>query len=368
VAGVLVAVVMSSQPRRIPNKPGDRHRRVVTRIVIVGGGFAGLSAAQRCEHHAVRGAPIDVTLVSDSNFLLFTPMLAEAASEAAEARHISAPVRAVVSHTRFRCGTVEDIDPDHRTVRVIDRAGGTETIPYDHLRSVARPRPATADTHVRRRGRGFRGHRDDRGAIRSRPWGIEILSRDRAERRSVCARHPGRRILPELSEQLGGYAQRHLHTRGIECLRGLRVSQATADHVQLSDGRWIATQTFVWTAGNQPSALVANLSRQRAAGALVTDAVLRGVGFDRVWAIGDCARVPDLDNDAVSTDRATRDPSGRVVADNIRPRRTRSPHGGSRHSRLAFLRSGHLVSVARNISDQAARDRKADTRAVRLVA
>ena len=52
-----------------------------------------------------------MTLVSDSNFLLFTPMLAEAASGAVEARHISASVRAVVSHTRFRCGTVEESIP-----------------------------------------------------------------------------------------------------------------------------------------------------------------------------------------------------------------------------------------------------------------
>jgi len=73
VAGVLVAVVMSGQPRRIPNKPGDRYRRVATRIVIMGGGFAGLSAAQRCEHLTVRGAPIDVTLVSDSNFCCSLP-------------------------------------------------------------------------------------------------------------------------------------------------------------------------------------------------------------------------------------------------------------------------------------------------------
>lgn len=89
-----------------------------TRVVIIGGGFGGLGAAQRFERLALRGTPVDVTLISDSNFLLFTPMLAEVAAGALEATHISAPVRAAVTHTRFRQGTVQDVDSGARTVLV----------------------------------------------------------------------------------------------------------------------------------------------------------------------------------------------------------------------------------------------------------
>ena len=116
----------------------DRLERASTapgraRVVIVGGGFAGVSAAQRFERLAVRGAPVDVTLVSDSNFLLFTPMLAEAAAGAVAATHISTPVRSAVSHTRFRYGTVRHIDTAARSVRLTVGADATETIGYDHL-------------------------------------------------------------------------------------------------------------------------------------------------------------------------------------------------------------------------------------------
>lgn len=63
------------------------------RVVIIGGGFGGLAAARRFEELSLRGVTVDVTLISDSNFLLFTPMLAEVASSALEPTHISTPVR-----------------------------------------------------------------------------------------------------------------------------------------------------------------------------------------------------------------------------------------------------------------------------------
>ena len=78
----------------------------------------------------MRGAPIDVTVVSNSNFLLFTPMLAEAAAGALDARHISVPVRSAAAHTRFRYGMLHRIDVRQRVVH-LDNA--IEPIPYDHL-------------------------------------------------------------------------------------------------------------------------------------------------------------------------------------------------------------------------------------------
>ncbi|MBV9846615.1 MAG: FAD-dependent oxidoreductase, partial [Kutzneria sp.] len=108
-------------------------RRDRVRVVIVGGGFGGMATARRLERFVARGQPIEVTLISDSNFLLFTPMLAGAASGAVQVSHISAPARAVCLHTTFRRGRVLAVDPARRTVRVTTARGGVEDVGYDHL-------------------------------------------------------------------------------------------------------------------------------------------------------------------------------------------------------------------------------------------
>jgi NADH dehydrogenase len=116
-----VAIVASSVPVR-------------QRIVILGGGFGGTAAAQRLEQRFAHRPEVEVTLVSRSNFLLFTPMLAEVASSSLTARHISAPIRAACPRTRFRRADVESIDPTVRTVTIRDREDGPpEQLPYDQL-------------------------------------------------------------------------------------------------------------------------------------------------------------------------------------------------------------------------------------------
>ena len=105
-----------------------------TRIVILGGGFGGVSTARRLEQLLWRDPKLEITLVSQSNYLLFTPMLAEVAASALEPQHIGCPVRAALPNTRFQRAQVEDIDPVCQVVRV--RSSGsaeTEAIPYDHL-------------------------------------------------------------------------------------------------------------------------------------------------------------------------------------------------------------------------------------------
>lgn len=331
-----------------------------SRIVIVGGGFAGLSAAKRFERLAVRGAPIDVTVVSESNFMLFTPMLAEVASSALEPSHISAPVRATVPHTRFRHAAVEEIDPVGRAVRLAtgDRIG------YDHLLLAVGSVPHFLDLP------GVEEHAltlkdlDDAMVLRDRVIGLleraDHVEPDPLERQrlltfvvagggfagtemiaelfdlvhGVLHLYPGitpdeprfvlvhsrDRILPELSAELGAYAVERLRARGIEFRLGVRVAAATAQDVLLGDGDRIPTRTFVWTAGNRPSPLVANLGGDHAAnGALITDTSLRASGLDRVWAVGDCARIPDVDADGApfppTAQHALR--QGKVAADNI---------------------------------------------------
>lgn len=333
------------------------------RVVIVGGGFAGVSAAQRFERLDLRGHRCDVTLVSESNFLLFTPMLAEVASGALEAQHISAPVRAAAAHTRFVHGTVQRIDTVQRSVHLTAEAGRTESLPYDHLvlavGSVANflglpgieehaftlksigdasrlrdhvlglleRADREPDERERRRqltfvvaGGGFAGTETIaelfdlvHGVLHYYP-GIHP-----GEPRFVLV-HSGQRILPELSAELGAYALGRLQARGIEFRLGVRAAGATDREVALNDGARIPTRTFVWTAGQRSGPLIDSLPGERGrGGALVVDAAFRVQGADRLWAVGDCAHIPDVDHDGTShpptAQHALRE--GKVLADNI---------------------------------------------------
>lgn len=150
--------------------------------------------------------------------------------------------------------------------------------------------------------------------------------------------HSRDRILPELSAALAGYALDRLRARGIEFRLGVRVTEATAEDVLLGDGQRIPTGTFIWTAGIRPSPLVANLGGARARnGALVTDASFRVVGLERVWALGDCAQIPDVDRAG-------------EVADNI----AAGIHGGTPNE-FRFAALGVLVALGHRTAAAAIR-------------
>jgi NADH dehydrogenase len=105
--------------------------------------------------------------------------------------------------------------------------------------------------------------------------------------------HPGTHLLPELGEKLGTYAGRVLEERGIEVRLGTRVRAMTEKHVELSDGERIETTTVVWTAGTSAHPLLEKLPLKKEKGRLVTDEYLRVPGASGLWALGDCALVPD---------------------------------------------------------------------------
>jgi len=122
--------------------PPPRHD-IRTRIVILGGGFAGVATAERLERRFGGDPSVGLTLVSDTNALLFTPMLAEVAASSLEPTHISSPLRTSLRRTRVVRGRVEKIDLQRRRV-LLDSDGGSsrdDEVSYDHLlRAVAIPK------------------------------------------------------------------------------------------------------------------------------------------------------------------------------------------------------------------------------------
>ncbi|MBA4067539.1 MAG: NAD(P)/FAD-dependent oxidoreductase [Isosphaera sp.] len=334
-----------------------------TRVVILGGGFAGVTAARRLERHFGRRSGVEVTLVDGENFSLFTPLLPEVPSGSLQAKHIVYPLRATLRRTAVRQAEVREIDLDRRVVVAAHCAKCREApLPYDHLvlafggatnffglpglaahaRTMKTLADATAlhaqlvdklehadledDPEARRAlltfvvaGGGFAGV-ETAAQVNDfvRSAGRYYPRVGPGEVRVVLV-HSGPRVLPEVGEKLSAYALRQLGRRGVEVRLGTRVTGCAADRVGLSTGEELACHTLVWAAGVAPHPLIAALDLPKGAGGRVAvDATLRSVGRPEVWALGDCATVPDLARGGVcppTAQHALR--QGKVVADNV---------------------------------------------------
>ncbi len=337
---VLVTIYLRMRPQTA-DEPSEALQEPAIRIVILGGGFGGVSTAQRLEQLFARAARFEITLVSQSNYLLFTPMLAEVASSGLEPQHISAPVRAALPHTRFRRADVEAIDVNARTVWIRRHAtASTEALSYDHLVLALGSVPnfyrlpgleensftlktlqdaTTLRNHViatleradvepdleeRRQmltfvvvGGGFAGTEMIAELFDLVQSVLHYFPHiPQGEARFVLV-HSGERILPEINAGLADYALRKLRARGIEFLLNSRVAGATPTAVRLVDGTEVPTRTLVWTAGNQPHPLLAAVPCERnRAGAVIVSETLQVGEWSNIWAVGDCAQIPDAYN------------------------------------------------------------------------
>jgi len=309
------------------------------RIVILGGGFAGMRAAEHLEDQL--GGKAFITLVSETNALLFTPMLSEVAGSSLEPSHITTPLRSSLHSTEFIRARVAGIDLGDRRVSLEMRASGTsaehfQDIPYDHLvLALGSVSNYLGMTNLERCSFDFKSLLD---AIRIRNHVIEMFERadrepdpDRrkpiltfviagggfagielagalndfargiladyprlhSEELSVIVVHARDRILPELSESLARYAQGRMADRGVVFRLNTRLVDAHPDVVVLTDGE-IRAHTLVWTAGTAPNPLLKSLPVEKdKRGAVIVDQTLAVPGYPGVWALGDCAAIPD---------------------------------------------------------------------------
>ena len=387
---VLLTLYRRGEPVGVPLTPHKPNWR----IVILGGGFGGVSAAQRLGDLFLRDLRIDVTLVSQSNYLLFTPMLAEVASSGLEAQHISTPVRAALPRARFRRAEIEEIDTTAQVVRIRSSATAPiETLPYDdlvlalgavpsfhglpglqtyaftlknladavrlrnHVIALLERADVEVDPGERRRqltfvvaGGGFAGTEMISELIDLVHSVLRYYPQIRRRELRFFLVHSGSRLLPELSGDLAAYALRKLESRGVAFYLGRRVTQLTPERALLNDGTQLETRTLVWTAGNQPNPLLANLPCERnRAGALVVERTLQVKGCSHIWAIGDCAQIPNADHDGAfyppTAQHALRE--GRVAAENIAAARRGRPLRPFRFRAIGTLVAlGHRTAVA----------------------
>jgi NADH:quinone reductase (non-electrogenic) len=369
---------------------------VSKRIVILGGGFAGMRTAECLEEKLRRDSSISLTLVNETNALLFTPMLAEVAGSSLEPSHISTPLRTSLRRTDFIRGVVAGVDLEKRFV-ILDSDGGADgpssrrEIPYNHLifalgsvsnylgmtniekfafdfkslldairirnHVIEMFERADLESDSARRsslltfvvaGGGFAGV-ELAGALNDFAHGILAdYPRLRANELNVVLVHSRDRVLPELSESLARYAQEKMQLRGVSFRLNTRIIDARPGVVRLSEGE-IHTETLVWTAGTAPSPLLKSLPLEKdKRGALIVDGTLAVPGRPGLWAIGDCAAVTDAATGHLcppTAQFALRE--AEVLASNIQAQLDgRSPRRFHFHSLGALCVVGHQTACA----------------------
>ena len=302
-------------------------------ILILGGGFAGSYVARLL-------GPRGATMVSHENFMLYTPLLPEAASGTLEPRHTVVPLRVMCPHAELLIGNLIGVDLDARTATVETEAG-TQTVRWRELvlalGAVPRvvPVPGLAEhalsfkslpdainlrNHVLRRLEAADAAQDDttRRAQLSFVFvgagyaGVEALAElsdlvDDAMRYYPRLRDEPRRwvlvdaapkILPEIPSRLGEYAARELGGRGVEIHVDTTLESVSAEEAVLGDGTRVPVRTLVWTAGVTPNPLLREWGLPLDdRGRVEVDELLRVRGREHVWALGDCARVPNRRSD-----------------------------------------------------------------------
>jgi NADH dehydrogenase len=152
--------------------------------------------------------------------------------------------------------------------------------------------------------------------------------------------------MPEIGPKLADFAVRELRVRGIEIRTKTTLDEVTARTARLSDGEIIPTRTLVWTAGVKPHPVVAKFGLPlNATGRIDTDSRLQVKGFDNVWAIGDCAAVPDPARKGMpcppTAQHAIR--QGRVVGRNV----ATALGGSGRLRRFTYKTKGVFVDMGR---------------------
>jgi NADH dehydrogenase len=303
-------------------------------IVIVGGGFAGVYAAKHLQRRLPPGWSL--TLFSQENHFIFTPLLGDVVGSSINPMHVVWPVRQMVPRVNCRTASLTGIDLAGRLVTYTTAADRPESQPYDHLvlacGSVVNfdiiPGMAAHGWPLKTMGDALalRNHLIsllERAEVESDPGrrlrllsivvvgggfsGVEVTG-EVADLLKESARFyktfkPGdirvtllegrERILPELPESLSAFTFRKMTRRGIDVRVCTLAASVTDEGVRLKDGSEISAATVICTIGTTVNPLLAPLDLPRVNHRIKTGPDMRVEGHDDLWALGDCAAVPN---------------------------------------------------------------------------
>jgi NADH dehydrogenase len=333
----------------------------VKRILILGGGFAGVYAARRLEK-ILRPEEAAIQLVNQENYLVYQPMLPEVISGAIGITDIVSPIRHLCPRTQLIMREVESIDLARKVVTVSPGFRPRQLeIPYDylvialggitnfygmpgmlehgkpfrtladalalrnHLIHVLEEADVEADAAERKKlltfvvaGGGFSGVEliaelnDFVTSVK------ESYPRLRGETARCVLVHPKEHILPEMDQQLAIFAEKILARRGVEIIANDRVTAATSEKAVLKSGKEIPSKTLASTVPSALPAVLQKLECQKDKGRLTANSKMELAGYEgQVWTVGDCAAASTVAGNPVppTAQHATR--AAEMVADNI---------------------------------------------------
>jgi NADH dehydrogenase len=311
-----------------------------TRIVIVGGGFAGFEAARSLTRALPPGSGADIVLVNPTDYYLYLPLLPEVAAAILDPRRVTVSLSAALPGVRLALGEVRSVALDERRIFYTDPEGASHSLGYDRLiLAVGSVNKLLPIPGVAEHAHGFRGvsealylrdhvirqvelaaaaeNADDAGERDARCTfvvvgagytGTEIAAQGPLFTEAIASHHGELRdqkirwllldlapkVLPELAPRLSRAADRVLRQRGIEVRMETSVQEATSEGVRLTTGEFVPSRTLVWCVGVRPDPLVEEVGLSTQQGRLVVDPTLAVPGHPEVFACGDAAAVPDL--------------------------------------------------------------------------
>ncbi len=317
-----------------------------TRIAILGGGFGGVYTAKYLDQAMTRAerSQIEIALVNRENYIVFQPFLPEVISGTIETLHAISPIRRLAKRSHLHTRDVEAIDLENKTVRLspgfrpksltlkydqLVLGMGTRlnysvvpgmqehAIPFKYLGDALRLRDQTVrvleeadietDPEEKKKlltfivgGGGFSGVEVVAELNDFLKSAIRAYTDIRQDDLRVVLLQSADRILPELGEDLAEFAHRILYRRGVEIRLNTRLIGVTADGAVIQEKnsgerQTIPSRTVVATVPAAPHPLIADLPCQLERGRVVVDRFLDVPDWPGVWALGDCAAVPQPD-------------------------------------------------------------------------
>lgn len=310
-------------------------------IVVVGGGFAGTTLVRELEKRLPEGWQL--VLISEESYTTFNPMLPEVVGAAVFPEHVIAPLRAMLTRTRFIMGRLTCVDRAHKRLSCTTLTGELH-LTYEHLvlafglrahidilpgmvehglplklvgdamhiRNKVLQRMASIELcpgggparrehgHIVVVGGGFSGV-EVAGALAdfmhdARRYYPGIRDGELA----ITLLHDGDRLLPELPAPLGLAAARSLRKRGVVVRLGAKAAQVNDREVVLADGQRLAARTVICTVGTRANPVVAQLGLPLMRGRIQTLPDCAVDAARDLWALGDCAAVPNADQGGMS--------------------------------------------------------------------
>ncbi len=355
------------------------------KIVILGGGYAGVGVLEKIQKRFEKDVDISISIVSENNFFLHTPMLPELSTGTIEPRHIATPIRNFCKRARFYQAQVTGVDFKRR-LAAIRNSNGESLLEYDYLVVAAGTKTGFFGNEGIRRhaitiktlndanllrnqviaqleladqretarqagllsfviiGGGFSGV-ETAGEINefireSSEKYYRNIDSDAIQVTLISARD---HILPEIGV-LGKHAAESLVRAGVTIIYNTKVTDADGSEISLSDGSKLRYSVLVWAGGNESQDFVKSLDVEHdRTGRIMVDEFLRVPGRSNVFALGDCARILDLQGNPYPPTAQHAIREAKIVAENL----ICSVRSRGQLSRFLYSSKGSMAKIGR---------------------